>query len=310
MTKSSAVTSRFGITVWPGDEISVPPVPVVDVELVDGQWLEFDEWLIPWTDPGDPEIFSEIPEELYLREVQEVDLNDPEAIRDFCANYGRVGHPSWGELGMNHLWTRVSSGEFSVVYHDVSMEWNRRKQENPQGYDPFDQRQWAHVNEVAAHLAVIRNCTNIWRNHLWRGADFSDDDLAFIPWDGTDLAGASRPPTVNQAATYLAESLSMGLQTFHAHVRLTEGQKVQGMFQAATTYAALCLQLYNHIASDAPYHVCANETCGRVFVTQRNGRSEYGIRRTEGVKYCSRSCANAQAQREYRRRQKKEEAEG
>lgn len=63
------------------------------------------------------------------------------------------------------------------------------------------------------------------------------------------------------------------------------------------------LQLYNHLAEGASVRRCANQNCGRQFVRQR-GRAEYGQHRTTGIKYCSRECARAQAQREPRRRRK------
>jgi hypothetical protein len=63
-----------------------------------------------------------------------------------------------------------------------------------------------------------------------------------------------------------------------------------------TVYSVAFLQLYNHLVEGAAVHQCANERCGRAFVRQR-GRAEYGQHRTTGVKYCSRECARAQAQR-------------
>ena len=71
--------------------------------------------------------------------------------------------------------------------------------------------------------------------------------------------------------------------------------------QGLDLYPICTLELYRHVVENADYSLCENETCSRLFVRQI-GRAKYGQHRTRGVLYCTPSCARAQAQREYRRR--------
>jgi hypothetical protein len=70
---------------------------------------------------------------------------------------------------------------------------------------------------------------------------------------------------------------------------------------AVSLYSVCCAELYNHVAEDAPYQSCANETCGRLFTRQVN-RATKGQHHAQGVMYCSSECAHMQNQRNYRRR--------
>lgn len=68
-----------------------------------------------------------------------------------------------------------------------------------------------------------------------------------------------------------------------------------------TLYSVAMLQIVNHLAEDAQFLTCANETCRRIFIRQR-GRTTYGGNRMRGVMYCTSNCARAAYQREKRRR--------
>ncbi len=122
-------------------------------------------------------------------------------------------------------------------------------------------------------------------------------------------------PTFDEdnAWSLFVDRLNFGLQAIHVRAErgwpLMEGlgfesdyENVQGAPQPGL-YSALCLQLANHLAEEATLRRCANTTCGQPFVRQLGG-AVHGQHRTEGVMYCTVSCAKAQAQREYRKRQK------
>lgn len=66
-------------------------------------------------------------------------------------------------------------------------------------------------------------------------------------------------------------------------------------------YTALCLQIANLVIEDLDVHICPR--CGANFTRQRDGAAS-GQYRLKGVTYCSRSCAKAQANRDYRKRKR------
>jgi hypothetical protein len=119
----------------------------------------------------------------------------------------------------------------------------------------------------------------------------------------------SRPLDESDAWDYFTTILNHGLGAFQVRLELytldDEGEEMPQHVPWPDLYEALCLQLHQLIVSGLPVRACANETCQRAFTRQR-GTAEYGQYHTTGVAYCSRACAKAQIQREYRRRKRKE----
>jgi hypothetical protein len=63
----------------------------------------------------------------------------------------------------------------------------------------------------------------------------------------------------------------------------------------------MMLEIFRHVVEDASYKRCENENCRAPFVRQEGG-AQHGQSPRTGVKYCSRLCAKATAQRTHRRR--------
>jgi hypothetical protein len=111
------------------------------------------------------------PDELYLREIQLLDVSNADAIAHFVHNHGRLGLDSWGEL--------------PSIYQDplhstlLSQLSGRRKREvgvvemaPMDGICPSEAEKHAFVHfnlvpveEVALYVKLIRDMTRVWRYH-------------------------------------------------------------------------------------------------------------------------------------------------
>lgn len=114
---------------------------------------------------------------------------------------------------------------------------------------------------------------------------------------------------VQVVAEFLEGTLSATLERFSPRIYLRdeEGRRTFGSPpispapQDVTLFELLMLEIFRHIVEDASYKRCENENCRKLFVRQEGG-AEHGQSRKTGVKYCSRHCAKATAQRNSRRR--------
>jgi hypothetical protein len=325
-SKSRDENLRFRITAWPGVVVPPPSHPI--------RWEyrlnEEHEALLPIHDrPARQEPAAS--GEIYL-DLVEVDLDDSQAILDFVNTHGTLGireasysrssfHLPYGGEEELHA-SRVRAGQAMV--DEFRDKWE--SPEDPDHSTPWAElpREWTDPSLAAFHddgevetLAEFRHGARLMRDALtaWR---FIRGDLAAeeVDWESeaTDLKGRAHVPV--SAEDYLTNLFEFVLVPFHPGITFLEAEEDDDpndtprfrvkpgsgdARQGLDLFPICCLELYNHMVEQAEYRICANETCGRLFVRQE-GRAHYGQRRRSGVMYCSASCARAQAQRAYRRR--------
>lgn len=283
---------------------------VQPVNLTPEGFLEF-VW--PQQRAGDLRLLSELgvdfvvpPEELYLRELMELDLADSDAILEFTRRYGRLDGDQWELLGARRWRWRGTPPEIERINELLSTH------AVPKG----DFGGVSHLEVFRVHVRLLRDAVRLWTEATMTGSVREAlrrwESFAPPPQDsparreGVGLrADDDNGYARRQAAEFLVEFLTPALAPYHPRFELDFGG---GFWQRGVPgprlHSAMALQLYNHIAEGARYRRCANENCKRIFVRQRD-RAQQGRYRTEGsLKYCSRKCAWAAGQRAWRDKQR------
>jgi hypothetical protein len=252
-----------------GTPYPTPKVRAVsDVEVVDERWVRFIFYDL-----------EELPDEFYLRVLKDYDADSSlEEIADLVRKYGQLCLDDYAE------WDGGWMGNWEQ--RSMFAEWRREyAADHDETFMPPDSL--LHLWEGRPHLDTFRFLRDGWIVASATG-DLADYHRLF---EGLPHAGSLR-----ETVKDWVNGLNKGLGLVHPKIQHPLADEV-----GATLYGASCLQLYNHIVEQAQYKVCANESCGQIFVRQQ-GRAGAQQRKSEGVKYCSNKCARAQAQRELRKR--------
>ena len=286
---------RFGMTAWPG---TLPPITRVigfSPYRLDGDLLKLDL--------GAAMVTHEIPDELYLRELFELDLSNEDAVLAFIHLYGRLGHPAQpvrrakgGEVV--HAPDGQVIRELGVdLPNNKDLPWDDWWTEVDNSVEDlgkvekglFFQDGLQHIDTFRGWALAFKRLTRLYQNHQMRQASASEMDML-----GRILTDLLRPFAPVLDVVEIADAEAKDWSPF------------RDTYLAPRLENVLALQIFDHIAATDVYQMCANENHGGLFVRQR-GRAEVGQYRTRGVLYCSRACAQAQSSRNYRLRKKEVE---
>lgn len=293
---------------WPGFATPVPHVWAPAAWRVAEDALAFgdratdtDPSAQPWGRPKSA--FAELTDEFYLRHFLPLDTSDAMAVADFCAQYGPVGLPDHSDLPRNVQWPPVAPlpSPWNVA-EDADDPADSLEQYGvlPEALPCFVERV-QRISGVAVYQGVLRNLTLLWW-YVSGAADDAQIEQEWAPvWHPT-TGGKDSRWTPDRAVAVLGRTLSPALTPFHVQIGPPSHNSPFGRGRPVNVYAAMCLQLANHIAGAAPYQQCAE--CGKLFVRKQDPRYRMGQRRAAGSRFCTATCENRYHQRRHRQRQR------
>lgn len=284
------------LTTWPTSPLPQPEAPIAwPYELTEAGAI------VAVTDPG-PSPPPRPYHEAYLR-LAEVDLEDEWGVMDFVLRFGPLAIASGEGEGPGFTWHSgyyrhrplrdLLAEEGAAIVREIA-DWDEMAGED------FHFVFSSSLELFRFQARCLRDLLRAWR---WIHDGVEPTEWESPVWQSEDPE-MPLPTDRSGAARLLRQGIRDGLAPFRPELRLgSSGNAALPYGGGQPFYYICCLELFNHIADNAAYKVCANEPCGRLFVRQEGG-ARHGQHRTVGLKYCTPKCARAQAAREYRRRQR------
>ena len=284
---------RFRPTLWPGTVVPPPALRPFREVAVKGDWIT---WPVA-PRAGQPEV--RLPEDFYLRELLELQVDDLEAVAELIRSFGLLFDLNRDDLDLNDF----DEDERERLTDLANYPDDRGPAEGSRGGIHRDLVR-LYIETAQRAIGAFLACQHDGGLEEFVSQDVNKEVLGTWREANRENHGSWWPRSLKHLEELLIGEAIMTLESSLAAALRRFGIGIGGLEERnPTIYSVSFLQLYNHLAEGAAARRCANETCLRAFVRQR-GRAEYDQYRTVGVKYCSRECARAQAQRQLRRRRK------
>lgn len=274
---------QFRPTLWPGGLVDPFPLwPVQDV-VVDGDWIRWPEQS-GWPDEDEP---VHLPVDFCIREFLEADPDDLHVVAEWMRQYGRLMSLQRDDLPFMTAFdiARVPADPPLIRGSEPAASLPLPRMTVLHGGGGF------HRDVVKAWLSNAQQSVRIW---LVSRHPCGLEALAFAKTEDVGLIDHQVPIDIDDLV------LTMNAALRPMSVRISADFE-SDMPVLGTINTNVFVQIYNYMSEEVSLKRCANQNCGRAFIRQR-GRAKYGQHRANGVVYCSRECARAQAQRELRRR--------
>lgn len=277
--------SKFPVTHWPADPLSVPSMRSRFVTYHARDGLLFAD--VRTTNA----IERELPAELYLRDLRRLDLTNDEAVAAFASEHGHVTvAPTDGEA-IPYLSALIESRVKGLPVFKAKLRRVEAGRPSPSATIKGSEF-IATLEEMRLAVRWLRDLTSIavHRSRWEPNAESMAESLA-DNWQST----FARPPKGGEAAAQtLAVGVTAALRPLAPRLSADEPLALWGV----PTYSLLALQLWNHVAEGAAFREC--RMCHGLFVRQQGG-SKRGQHRTRGeLRYCSIKCANRYKTRKLR----------